>query len=69
MPRQVAETPYEFLPRLTAEFVEQSDDLRQITEAYVVVHYGEENATPHVVARVRAAWERVETAIRDGKRH
>ena len=69
LPRQVAETPYEFLPRLTAEFVEQSDDLRQITEAYVVVHYGEENATPHVVARVRAAWERVETAIRDGKRH
>ncbi len=67
--RRVAETPYEFLPRLTAVFSEQSDDIHAITEAYVAVHYGEENAAPERIATVRAAWQRVEPGIRVAKKH
>ena len=68
LPRGVAETPYEFLPRLTHQFPEQTEDIHSITEAYVAVHYGEENVALDVVARVRAAWERVETVIRTAKK-
>ncbi len=66
--RRVAETPYEFLPRLTHQFPEQAEDIHSITEAYVAVHYGEEDVALEVVARVRAAWERVETVIRVAKK-
>ena len=66
LPRRIAETPYEFLPRLIATFPEQAVDMDVITEAYVAVHYGEEDAAPAVVAQVRAAWARVDLAIRVG---
>ncbi|MEW5719485.1 MAG: DUF4129 domain-containing protein, partial [Chloroflexota bacterium] len=62
--RRVAETPYEFLPRLYDKFSEQRDDIHSITEAYVAVHYGETDAAPEIVAQVRAAWRRVETVTR-----
>jgi hypothetical protein len=65
--RHVAETPYEFLPRLTQRFSEQTDDIHSITEAYVAVHYGEKDAAPEAVAKVRAAWQRVEAVIRAAK--
>jgi len=65
--RRVAETPYEFLPRLTQRFSEQTDDIHSITEAYVAVHYGEKDAAPEAVAKVRAAWQRVEAVIRVAK--
>jgi hypothetical protein len=68
LPRRAAETPYEFLPRLTQKFPEQTEEIHSITEAYVAVHYAEENIAPEVVARVRAAWQRVEAAIRVGKK-
>jgi uncharacterized protein DUF4129 len=59
LPRQVAETPYEFSPRLQKVWREQSGDVRSITEAYVAVHYAEHEATGEEVSRVRAAWYRL----------
>ncbi len=67
LPRRIAETPYEFLPRLAQTFPEHTDDLRAITEAYVAVHYGELDAPVEQVNRVRAAWRRVEQALRTQK--
>ncbi|MCI0474998.1 MAG: DUF4129 domain-containing protein, partial [Anaerolineales bacterium] len=67
LPRRVAETPYEFLPRLEQKLPEQSGDLNAITEAYVAVHYGELDAPLEQVNRVRAAWQRVERAMRASK--
>jgi hypothetical protein len=69
LPRQVAETPYEYLPRLQHTWQEPGDDIRTITEAYVAVHYGEHDATPDEVSRVRAAWMRVEQLIHAAKRN
>ncbi|MBI3915347.1 MAG: DUF4129 domain-containing protein [Chloroflexi bacterium] len=62
--RRVAETPNEFLPRLEQSWQDRADDLGAITRAYVAAHYGEESATPEVVTHVRAAWDRVQTSIR-----
>lgn len=59
LPRRVAETPYEFEPRLEKQWLENSDDIRAITEAYVAVHYAEEEASATRVNEVREAWERL----------
>ena len=59
LPRQVAETPYEFLPRLENKFADNAADLRAITDAYVDVHYAEHTATEERVKSVKEAWERI----------
>ncbi|CAG0940043.1 hypothetical protein ANRL1_00052 [Anaerolineae bacterium] len=66
LPRQVAETPYEYLPRLAQEWHTESDDLHAITEAYVATHYAERDLSGEL-ARVRDAWKRVEKVLRDTK--
>lgn len=58
-PRADAETPYEFMRNLRAAFPGAEPDERAITEAYVRVHYGEQDPSHEEVARVRAAWERI----------
>ncbi|MBI5653385.1 MAG: DUF4129 domain-containing protein [Chloroflexi bacterium] len=63
--RANAETPYEFLPRLTRAFA-HADDLRAITEAYVATHYAERDLSGELT-RVRAAWARVEQTMRAAK--
>ena len=62
--RREAETPYEFLPRVTREWNEQSNEVRNITEAYVAVHYGEHEATQDEVGSMKKMWKRVEEKIR-----
>lgn len=62
--RREAETPYEFLPRVSSEWSDESDDLRAITEAYVAVHYGEHEATQDEVGRVKGAWKRLEETLK-----
>lgn len=64
LPRRVAETPYEFLPRLENHWSDESADLRSITEAYVDAHYAEHETTQEQVGRVREAWRRVEESIK-----
>lgn len=67
LPRQTAETPYEFLPRLTNTWDAERDDLREITEAYVATHYAERDMSAEL-NRVRAAWERIKHTTKNVKR-
>ncbi|MBI5304858.1 MAG: DUF4129 domain-containing protein [Chloroflexi bacterium] len=67
LPRQIAETPYEYLPRLSNTWSEERDDLREITEAYVATHYAERDLSAEL-ARVRAAWERIKSKTKNVKR-
>lgn len=62
--RRVAETPYEFLPRLERAWPDERVPIRDITDAYVAVHYGEHEATAAEVERVRKEWREVEKAIK-----
>ena len=59
-PRSVDETPYDYLDTLTAAFPENRRDAALITESYVLVHYGELPERRDDLARVRAAWSRIQ---------
>ncbi len=67
LPRKVAETPYEFSPRLQSVWQDHSSDVGAITEAYVAVHYAEHDATDEEVGRVRQAWERIKEKVKSEK--
>jgi hypothetical protein len=60
LPRAVAETPYEYLPRLAHAWPEHSADLHAITDAYVDVHYGEREFAASEINRLREVWKRME---------
>lgn len=62
--RREAETPLEFLPRLTGRFPESAVDLQNITAAYVAAHYAEEQATEARVREVRARWQRTKEQMK-----
>ncbi len=64
LPRRIAETPYEFLPRLAHAWPDEADQVRTITEAYVAVHYGEHEADKEEVEKVQGVWREAEKAIR-----
>lgn len=64
LPRQVAETPYEFLPRLENKFADNADDLRAITDAYVDVHYAEHTATEERAKVILETWKRLEGKLK-----
>ncbi len=59
-PRAIDETPYDYLPTLKEAFPESREDVTQITESYVAVHYGELPERQNDLALVRSAWERVQ---------
>ncbi len=59
-PRPLPSTPYEYLPVLVGALAEGEADVREITEAYVQVHYAEALTSAEDLARVRRAWERVQ---------
>jgi hypothetical protein len=59
-PRSVDETPYDYLDTLAAAFPENRRDAALITESYVLVHYGELPERRDDLARVRAAWSRIQ---------
>jgi hypothetical protein len=64
LPRAVAETPYEYLPRLVHTWPEQAADLHAITDAYVDVHYAEREFPAAEVNRLRELWKRIEATIK-----
>jgi hypothetical protein len=61
--RRQAETPLEFLPRLSASFPASSVELGEITNAYIAVHYAEQPATDDQVRSLRAVWQRVKAQM------
>jgi hypothetical protein len=66
--RREAETPNEYLPRLAARFPEFGGDLTTITNAYVAVHYAQQDATEAQVRELRSIWDRVRARMRQEPR-
>jgi hypothetical protein len=56
--RREAETPYEFLPRLSDRFPQLAGEFGRITNAYVSVHYAQRAATATEVGEIRALWHK-----------
>lgn len=54
--RREAETPLEYLPRLTERFPESAPALKTITNSYVAVHYAQQPATADEVRELRRVW-------------
>ncbi len=55
--RREAETPLEYLPRLTTRFPDVAPALQSITNAYVAVHYAQESPDEATVKQLRAVWK------------
>ncbi|MCL5994738.1 MAG: DUF4129 domain-containing protein [Chloroflexi bacterium] len=68
-PRQLAQTPDDYLPQLNSAFPGASVEVRLITDAYVAAHYGEVPDTVEKLARIRAAWERTRATRCDAPVH
>ena len=64
-PRAIAETPYDYLPALLRAFPNSPDEVTEITECYVAVHYGELPEQRERLAAVRSAWERIRRGVSD----
>ncbi len=61
-PRLEAETPYEYLPTVSRVWPNHAPEVRQITEAFIRVRYGEVPETREELAAIHEAWRRLETA-------
>lgn len=59
-PRLEVETPYEYLPTLSQVWPEHASESRLITEAFVLVRYGEVPETKEELDRIKQAWARLE---------
>ena len=63
-PRDVAETPYEYLTTLIKLWPDHKQEVQLITRAYVKVRYGEFPETKEEFETIKSAWERVQkTAV------
>lgn len=71
-PRPASKTPLEFMPQLERLFPGFNPELKTITDAYLLVRYGETPETPDELAQVETAWRLISTVgkakIRE-KRH
>lgn len=61
-PRLASQTPLEFLPSLEGLFPGLSRELDTITDAYLLVRYGELPETAHNIEEVEVAWKQVSAA-------
>lgn len=52
------ETPLEYLASLGRKFPRQQDDLKQITDAYLLARYSQKSISQQEFDRVRKAWQR-----------
>jgi hypothetical protein len=59
-PRAQDETPYDYLPTLKTAFPESPQEVTQITESYVAVHYGELPERQEDLSAVRSAWHEIQ---------
>ncbi|MCP4541891.1 MAG: DUF4129 domain-containing protein [Chloroflexi bacterium] len=63
-PRALHETPYEYQPSLEQAFPDSHEQVAQITQAYIDVHYGQVPDQMADLQAIRTAWEHVqETAL------
>lgn len=61
-PRAEAETPFEYLVTLAKAWPENQVDTRLVTDAYVMVRYGELPESAEALAEIRQAWKRLEAS-------
>jgi len=66
-PRPDAQTPLEFMPDLEALFPEQNQAVKEITQAYLKVRYGELPETRAEVDEVESAWNLVDIIGKEKK--
>jgi hypothetical protein len=59
-PRRIAQTPREYLPDLGTVFVNMESDLREITDAYIRVRYGELPEDEAELRGIEEAWSRLQ---------
>lgn len=64
LPRRAAETPLEFLPRLTARFPGSAANLEKITNEYVAVHYAQQQASDAQVRELRDVWKKTKEEMK-----
>lgn len=57
IPRRDAETPFEFLPRLSARFPDAASELTTLTDAYVAAHYEQRPVSRSQVRELRDVWQ------------
>lgn len=65
--RRDAETPLEFLPRLTAHFPRVAPALVEITNAYVAVHYAQHPASEVEVRALRTVWQNTKALMKENQ--
>jgi len=61
-PRQLAQTPYEYLPTLGLAFPACQAEAIAITEAYVKVRYGEVPESIEDLQRIREYWQKIQAS-------
>ena len=66
-PRQPAQTPYEYLPALGRAFPDCQAEATAITEAYVMVHYGEAPENFTELQHIREHWQQIDSSYKDVK--
>jgi len=59
-PRRPGQTPYEYEPMAEEVLPARKAEIEAITEAYVRVRYGELEVAPEELARLQAAWKRIQ---------
>ena len=62
--RSTAETPLEYLRRMSGVYPRGAADLTLLTHAYQGVRYGELPETRGDIDRVEGAWDRIQQIIR-----
>jgi hypothetical protein len=63
LPREDAETPYEFERRLDGTWPQAQQVVASLTEAYVRAHYGEHAFSPAEIEALRAHWQRLQQLL------
>ncbi len=63
-PRERRQTPAEYQSALVPRLPEVADDLAGLTGAFVEARYSRHEVTPDEAGRARAAWRRLQTALR-----
>ncbi len=58
-PRPLAQTPFEYLPRLQRTFPDWPAELQTLTSAYVAAHYGRLPDSEAELQALRDAWQRI----------
>ena len=59
LPRPLDNTPYEYLEPLCDHYPQLSEDFHTLTDAYVSVHYGEQEFSEAKIEHLQSAWQRI----------